>query len=698
MENIKELFLPFAKKEWRLRMLLVGIIFVAVAFPCKTLLTLIPGATEIRPANTIPVVFGLLWGPAGAWGIAAAEALTDIISGYPVIEWGPGSIMNFFYAWLPYKLWYSLAPGRQRVKEPRLRSVRDILRFIGVVFLTSVVTTTLIAMLFEYMGIASYGQSAMLLFFNNFDFAVVLGIPLILLLTSREKMRVWTPAEAFRGQDRVEQDRPVSAEKNESFRRFATDALLLGINFFGILYFLASRFLGIRLPFHGEAILLAAFLVFEILYIFRPYASWNQTVQTVHVRRFSIRARVVLGYLLVMVFSVLLVGIAVHHALESAPISMEQRWEYIFLVVGIALNVMFLVLLPFLHYIEKNITGPVEYLVEQVNAFAGRDHYADAQQELPLNKIMEKITTGDEIEALSESFVRMMCDITNYVRNLVTVTAEKERIGAELNVATQIQADMLPRIFPPYPEKKEFDLYATMDPAKEVGGDFYDFFLVDDDHLAMVMADVSGKGVPAALFMVIAKTLIKNRTLMGGSPAEILGDVNEQLCQGNDAELFVTVWLSILQLSTGKGMAANAGHEHPVLKRADGEFELVKYRHSPAVATMEGIRFREHEFEMFPGDTLYVYTDGVAEATDASNQLYGTDRMLEVLNRNQDADMQSLLAEVSNDIDRFVGEAPQFDDITMLGMIYYGAGDEEASLSPAEAGTDGGTGKERSDG
>ena len=694
MENIKELFLPFTKKEWRLRMLLVGLLFVAVAFPCKTLLTLIPGATEIRPANTIPVVFGLLWGPAGAWGIAVAEALTDIFSGYPAIEWIPGSVMNFFYAWLPYKLWYSLASGGQGVKEPRLRSVRDILRFIRVVFLTSVVTTTLIALLFEYMGIASYGQSAMLLFFNNFDFAVVLGIPLILLLTSRETVSFWTPAEGSCGQDHMDQECSAPAKKKGNFRGIATDALLLGINFFGILYFFASRFLGVRLPSRGVAILLAAFLLFEILYIFRPYAPRDHTVPTVHIRSFSIRARVVLGYLLVMVFSVLLVGIAVDHALESAPISMEQQWEYIFLVVGIALNVMFVVLLPFLHYIEKYITGPVEYLVEQVNAFAGRDHYADAQQNLQMDKIMEKINTGDEIEALSESFARMMGDITSYVRNLVTVTAEKERIGAELNVAAQIQADMLPRIFPPYPEKKEFDLYATMDPAKEVGGDFYDFFMVDDDHLGMVMADVSGKGVPAALFMVIARTLIKNRAQMGGSPAEILRDVNEQLCQGNDAELFVTVWLGILELSTGKGMAANAGHEHPVLKRADGEFELVKYRHSPAVAVMEGIRFREHAFEMYPGDTLYVYTDGVTEATDASNRLYGTDRMLEVLNRNQDADMQNLLAEVSKDIELFVGEAPQFDDITMLGMIYYGAGGGGESRSAAETEPDGGTGKE----
>ncbi len=249
---------------------------------------------------------------------------------------------------------------------------------------------------------------------------------------------------------------------------------------------------------------------------------------------------------------------------------------------------------------------------------------------------------------------------------------EKERIGAELNVATQIQADMLPRIFPAFPERKEFDLHASMDPAKEVGGDFYDFFLIDDDHIGLVMADVSGKGVPAALFMVIAKTLIKNQAQIGGSPAEVLAYVNDQLCEGNDAELFVTVWLGIIEISTGKGMAANAGHEHPVIRRAGGKYEMVKYRHSPAVATLEGIKFKEHEFELKPGDSLFVYTDGVPEATNFNDEMFGTDRMLAALNRNINATPKEALMAVKDDISAFVGEAPQFDDITMLGFSYFG--------------------------
>lgn len=253
-------------------------------------------------------------------------------------------------------------------------------------------------------------------------------------------------------------------------------------------------------------------------------------------------------------------------------------------------------------------------------------------------------------------------------------TQKTERLATELNLASEIQNNVLPNIFPVYPERCEFDLYASMDTAKEVGGDFYDFFMIDDDHIALVMADVSGKGVGAALFMMVARTQIKTRAQMGGSPSEILYDVNNSLCEGNTAELFVTVWLGILEISTGKGIAANAGHEHPAIRRKNGEYALVVYQHSPVMGAMEGIKYKEHEFEMFPGDSLFVYTDGVAEATNASNELFGTDRMLNALNRNPDAMPEEVLQNVKEDIKLFVNDAEQFDDITMLCIKYNGRG------------------------
>ena len=346
---------------------------------------------------------------------------------------------------------------------------------------------------------------------------------------------------------------------------------------------------------------------------------------------------------------------------------MRERHAFLFsmlmfaaLLMAIAVAVTFLLM-------RKMATRPLSLLSKATLGFADRGEGFTQEDVIDL-----PIRSQDEIGDLYQEIRSMQSRMVEYMQNLTRVTAERERIGAELNIATQIQADMLPRIFPPFPDRHEFDIYATMDPAKEVGGDFYDFFLIDKEHLGLVMADVSGKGVPAALFMVIAKTLIKNRAQMGGGPAEILRYVNDQLCEGNDAELFVTVWFAILDMKTGQGVAANAGHEHPVLRREDGKFELVVYRHSPALATLAGMKFREHEFEMHPGDTLFVYTDGVPEATNAGNELFGTDRMLDALNREADAAPETLLRNVRKDLDDFVGDAPQFDDITMLGLHYRG--------------------------
>ena len=294
-----------------------------------------------------------------------------------------------------------------------------------------------------------------------------------------------------------------------------------------------------------------------------------------------------------------------------------------------------------------------------------------------------KQTTGDEIDLLATTFCHLTKRIQDYIRDITIITAEKERIGAELSVATQIQADMLPIVFPPFPERKEFEIFASMTPAKEVGGDFYDFFMLDDDHLAMVIADVSGKGVPAALFMVISKTLIKDHAQMCGSPKAILEKVNDLLIESNAEGMFVTVWLGILEISTGKIVAANAGHEYPSLRTADGKFELLKDKHGMMVGAMNGIRYKEYEMQLEKGGCLFVYTDGVPEATNANNELYGTDRMLDALNQDPHTDPKTLLSNVRADVDRFVGDAPQFDDLTMLSLLYYGPV-QESEKNPAD--------------
>ncbi|MBP5247096.1 MAG: PP2C family protein-serine/threonine phosphatase [Fibrobacter sp.] len=276
-------------------------------------------------------------------------------------------------------------------------------------------------------------------------------------------------------------------------------------------------------------------------------------------------------------------------------------------------------------------------------------------------------------EALVLVLLTIMCvKIAGRSQNLVVqqaqISAKTAQLETELNLASSIQSGLLPNIFPPFPDRHEFDIYASMKPAKEIGGDFYDFFMIDEDHLALVMADVSGKGVPAALFMMISKALLKTQSQNGHSPAMVLEKVNNQLCENNSAEMFVTVWLGIYEISTGKLVAANAGHEYPAIRRANGLFELYKDKHGFVVAGMENMTYTDYELQLEIGDSLFVYTDGLPEATNTLDEQFGYDRMLEALNYNPYADMKELLATVHTHVDTFVNGANQFDDLTMLAF------------------------------
>ncbi len=246
------------------------------------------------------------------------------------------------------------------------------------------------------------------------------------------------------------------------------------------------------------------------------------------------------------------------------------------------------------------------------------------------------------------------------------------RLDAELSTATRIQADMLPNVFPAFPNRNDFDIYASMEPAKEVGGDFYDFFLLDDDHLAMMIADVSGKGVPAALFMMSTMILLRNNTMLLKNPQDILMTTNKQICQNNQENMFVTVWLGILDLRTGQLRAANAGHEYPALKKPDGSFELIKDKHGMAVGCLETAKYKEYELTLEKGSKLFLYTDGVAEASDSADMLFGTDRMTAALKAHENDSPEKILQGIKDAINEFVKDAPQFDDITMMCLDYAG--------------------------
>ena len=315
------------------------------------------------------------------------------------------------------------------------------------------------------------------------------------------------------------------------------------------------------------------------------------------------------------------------------------------------------------NFLRKAIIDPVETVADEAGRFA-KEH----TKSTPLGDLSQY----DVIRNLAGSINSMETDMVNYIHNLTAVTAEQERMGAELSIAATIQKDSLPEVFPAFPGRQEFDIYASMDPAREVGGDFYNFFLIDEDHLALVIADVSGKGIPASLFMMVTNILISDRAQMGGSPADILRFVNDNICTHNRADMFVTVWLGLLEISTGHMVCGNAGHEYPALYRSGGDFEVLKDRHSFVLGGMEGMQYQNYGLDLRPGDKLFLYTDGLPEATDLRGQMYTVERMIDTLNERKGGTPREILEHVTRQVNAFAAGTEQFDDLTMLCLEYRG--------------------------
>jgi sigma-B regulation protein RsbU (phosphoserine phosphatase) len=339
--------------------------------------------------------------------------------------------------------------------------------------------------------------------------------------------------------------------------------------------------------------------------------------------------------------------------------------RYIFLLAGLIALLLFLTILGiavFAFRFTRAVTGPILALNDGVQEVAA----GNLQREVI-------VKTGDEIEQLAVSFNMMTSRLRSHIEEIARATAEKQRMDTELDIAAQIQMGILPTVFPPFPGREnKFDLYAEIHPAREVGGDFYDFFFIDDDHFALVIADVSGKGIPAALFMAVTKTLIKNRLQSGENPAATLEIINRQLCDNNITDMFVTVWLCVLEISSGRLEYVNAGHNPPLLRRKDQSFTFLVSPPDLILAGMDDTRYHCNETRLNPGDTLFLYTDGVVEAENAvmftGDVFYGKERLRNFLNADAASPLNELLPRLRADIAAFAGGANQSDDITMLAI------------------------------
>ncbi|MBR3738564.1 MAG: SpoIIE family protein phosphatase [Eubacterium sp.] len=364
------------------------------------------------------------------------------------------------------------------------------------------------------------------------------------------------------------------------------------------------------------------------------------------------------------------------------PMSEYSKAPLRFLTI-IALSTLLLAIIVALiaaYVLRNNLVDPIKRVINEAHRFAKENTKGEA--------LAEKNSNINEICDLSQSIDTMESDMLMYIENLTAVTSEKERIGAELSIASTIQENAVPHTFPAFPERNDIDIFASMTPAKEVGGDFYNFFLVDDDHLGVVIADVSGKGVPAALFMMVTNILVVEIARLGLTPAEVLTNVNNRICAHNEADMFVTVWLGILEISTGKMIASNAGHDDPVVYRKGENFEFFKEKRSLVVGAVSGINYKNYEIQLNKGDKLFLYTDGLPEATDKDNNMFTLERMATSLNKYKEESPERIISGINSDVGDFVGDAPQFDDLTMLCLELKEEGNKVAKSLKIEATND----------
>lgn len=401
----------------------------------------------------------------------------------------------------------------------------------------------------------------------------------------------------------------------------------------------------------------------------------------------TLNIQFVLMFLLLSVLSALILGVVSYNEIMAFDLDLVHRWNRIYVQVTLNFFLLWTVSTIFLWYLERRIARPMSKLSHIAREYADDETIDEHPGQRIQNDrwLSECETLGElpgEIGSLALAFRKMMRDVMRYITELTAATKERERIDTELDVAAHIQNGILPDSHTVFSDVNQFCVCAKMYPAKHVAGDFYDFFLVDDDHIAFLVADVSGKGVPASLFMMVAKTLIHNEVCNGKSPAQAFTEVNEELCQNNPNDMFVTAWLGILTLSTGQLEYANAGHNAPLFSHNGADYVFAMERTGFVLAGLENMVYTQQEITLTPNDTIFLYTDGVTEANNPEHNLYGEDRLRSLCNCNRDGTVEEILDAVWSDIEEYRDTTEQFDDVTMLAIRYHGSGYTTCSVEP----------------
>lgn len=625
------------------RILLTAILYCLATLPTKQLLLVAPGA-DVRFAACIPVTAGFLWGPAGAVGSAIGNFLADFYSGDQLFICFWGAVSNFFLAYLPYRLWY----GVRAAKAPLfICDTASCLKFFAVIFLTALNFAALLTAIITVADAnASHTGASLFIFFaNNFSFPLLFGIPLLLLLrrSSAEFAIPPLPTPAK------------TSKKRPQLRLLAAATVISGI----FLIFCQTGLAGSAAA--------QGFLILDSLLLALTCtlpAAYDKEALTPEAQSFySLGARATVAFLLLaivtIVFTVILsyaIYSTQHTKSLRSSLGSLQLWQTLLSTLLISSNIIFLAVIFMLNRLEKLIVDPLRRLTA-----TARTLLASGYLEQDCHFCSHDAPVTNEMEDLSVSFSQMTCDIRRYIKDLSAAITEKKTLSAQLEIAAQIQQSILPETAPINARLKNYSVTAGMFPAREVGGDLYDCFFLDDRRLAVLIADVSGKGVPAALFMMVAKALLKN-SAHSGDPAQILAAANNGLCDNNTSMMFATVWLGIIDLPSGRLTYANAGHNYPLLQTEGRPSVWLRERSGPALGIMPGCRYKNYKLTLPFGSKLLLYTDGITEAENPRQEFYGSQRL----------EQRFLRAHIPEDILfsvlEFAEGSPQSDDITFLWL------------------------------
>ena len=588
--------------------------------------------------------FGLMFGLPGALGFAFATLTGELVEGIgfptPIIDF----LTTFFISILAYKLWYNIL-NKKKIDTPRFNSTYNIVKFLTITVIVSIVYFALLVVSFSlYPGLSdSYSITDvdfnLPYLLNIITFSIVIGL---LLISSFNILKI-----------------PLQTPKRRITKININPHYLLLVLLICVGYIMLKEVVVEIRPI--KYLFYTILILTSILWLFNTFDVEIKPTND----NYSIIEEIIMIFLIIITITIVLnLGYFKQVILSFIP-GMDPSYQ---LLIIISVTSVFILLISLIHimFIERTITDPLYTLIDT------SENYFKKENRIESIENVKKYIGTDSIGVLANTFVRSYYRIWDNLKQIQITTSEKEIFETEFDLASNIQSNMVPKNFDDFSQNESFEVYATMKPASEVGGDFYDYFKIDEDNVYFVIGDVSGKGIPATLFMVKTMYLIENHSKFNENLSQVIGKVNNLAYERNEEELFVTTWLGKLNLKSGKLSYVNAGHNQPLVRHDSNNFEYLNTRPNLVIGGMEDIKYVEHEIDFNPGDMILLYTDGVTEANDNYDEFYGANRLKEIVNKNKDEKLSDILNEINKDVNNFCKSGEQFDDATMMIIRYNG--------------------------